>query len=239
MKIERVHDCLDGAISEDRLTEQERRLLEDTRFAVEESLRALRQAPAPDVVGSVMARIAAQETAASPAGAYERKTSDSGAGEGTVTRLLKGLRVALGWIWTPRPVRLRPAWVLGGLTAVALGTGLVQAPEVRESTSTPVLYVRFDLEAANASTVAVAGSFTGWEPLYELREQAPGQWTALVPLHPGVHDYGFVVDGEHWVADPDAIPVEDGFGGVNSRIAVLGPDPADGATGSPPTGTSS
>jgi hypothetical protein len=39
-----------------------------------------------------------------------------------------------------------------------------------------------------------------------------------------VHDYAFIVDGERWIADPMAPAVADGFGGLNSRIAVLPPD---------------
>jgi hypothetical protein len=41
-----------------------------------------------------------------------------------------------------------------------------------------------------------------------------------VPLRPGVHDYAFVVDGERWVADPNAPQVDDSFGGTNSRISL-------------------
>jgi len=88
---------------------------------------------------------------------------------------------------------------------------------------TPV-YVQFRLEAAGASRVALAGNFTGWEPRYELQETAPGSWSIVLPLRPGVHDYAFVVDGRHWVADPYAPRVDDGFGGANSRIALLPPD---------------
>ena len=45
-------------------------------------------------------------------------------------------------------------------------------------------------------------------------------WTALVPMRPGVHDYLFVVDGRGWVPDPAASQVNDGLGGVNSRVLV-------------------
>ncbi|HEX5727708.1 MAG TPA: glycogen-binding domain-containing protein, partial [Longimicrobiaceae bacterium] len=84
----------------------------------------------------------------------------------------------------------------------------------------PPVYVQFRLEAAGARDVRLAGTFTGWEPSVALRQTAPGEWTALVPLRPGVHDYAFVVDGTTWVADPHATRVDDGFGGKNSRISL-------------------
>jgi 1,4-alpha-glucan branching enzyme len=89
------------------------------------------------------------------------------------------------------------------------------------------LYVQFRLEAPGASEVRLAGSFTGWQPELELRETAPGVWSALVPLEPGVHDYTFVVNGEEWVVDPYAPRVEDSFGGSNSRLFL--PLPAGSA----------
>jgi 1,4-alpha-glucan branching enzyme len=82
------------------------------------------------------------------------------------------------------------------------------------------VYVQFRLEAAGAHEVALAGTFTGWRPEVRLRQTAPGTWSAVVPLRPGVHDYAFVVDGRRWVADPHAPQVDDSFGGVNSRISL-------------------
>jgi len=84
--------------------------------------------------------------------------------------------------------------------------------------------VQFRLDAPQASEVALAGEFTEWQPIYPLKRSEPGIWTVVVPLEPGIHDYAFIVDGERWLPDPMAPAVEDGFGGLNSRIAVLTPD---------------
>jgi 1,4-alpha-glucan branching enzyme len=83
--------------------------------------------------------------------------------------------------------------------------------------------VQFRLQAPGAARVALAGSFTGWKPEYELHESEPGTWTALVPLKPGVHDYTFVVDGHEWIPDPNAPQVADDFGGRNSRLFLPAP----------------
>ena len=84
-----------------------------------------------------------------------------------------------------------------------------------------MVYVQFRLESPQAQQVALAGTFTGWQPTLQLEETEPGVWSALVPLKPGVHDYVFVVDGERWVPDPHAPQqVDDSFGGTNSRISL-------------------
>jgi 1,4-alpha-glucan branching enzyme len=98
------------------------------------------------------------------------------------------------------------------------------APQQAQVAVAPKLFVQFRLEAAEASTVRLAGSFTNWQPAYELHQSAPGIWTVTLPLSLGVHDYAFVVDGERWVPDPHAPAVDDGFGGTNSRIALLSPE---------------
>ena len=85
------------------------------------------------------------------------------------------------------------------------------------------IYVQFRLEAGAATDVALAGSFSDWQPTHGMQQSADGVWTILVPLPPGVHDYGFIVDGDRWVPDPYAPQVDDGFGGVNSRLTVLTP----------------
>jgi hypothetical protein len=85
------------------------------------------------------------------------------------------------------------------------------------------VYVQFRLHTEAATQVALAGSFSDWQPAYALQQVAEGVWTIMLPLRPGVHDYAFVVDGEEWMPDPYAPQVDDGFGGANSRLTVLPP----------------
>jgi predicted carbohydrate-binding protein with CBM48 len=86
--------------------------------------------------------------------------------------------------------------------------------------------VRFELAAPGAAGVTLVGDFNGWDrratPMR--RASASDVWTVSVPLGRGRHAYGFVIDGNRWVADPSAplAPV-DGFGGANSIIVVNGP----------------
>ncbi|MDP2321307.1 MAG: glycogen-binding domain-containing protein [Acidobacteriota bacterium] len=126
-----------------------------------------------------------------------------------------------------------PAYAIGAIAAAVLlvllspyrlRPSLDAAPVVAGSALEPRFFVQFRLDAPDATDVRLAGSFTDWQSRYELHQTAAGIWTITLPLSLGVHDYAFVVDGQRWLADPYAQHVDDGFGGMNSRIALLSPD---------------
>ena len=213
---ERVHACLDGELSPETLTPAERARLAGLETAIAEAAGVLRAAPVPDFTGRVMDALPAPRVA--PA--------------------LGGKLAALwSWAWEPRVVSFRPAYAFAGVLSVALaavavpqamerelgGDGVAVNAVAQPGAAAQRLYVQFRLEAPEASRVTLAGSFNEWQPTYELREAAPGVWTALVPLDPGVYDYTFVVDGERWVPDPYAPQVDDSFGGTNSRLFLPAP----------------
>jgi hypothetical protein len=209
---ERIHRHLDGELPLDELTARERTELASYRRVIQRAAEARVSEPIPDMTRAVMARIGDLETL--PA-----------APEPSV------LTRAVRWLWEPRTVRLRPAF---GVMAAAFALVLVLAmpgetpvpvttPMAEEGAEPGTVYVQFRLDAPGATNVRLAGSFTEWEPEYTLHEAAPGVWAILVPLRPGVHDYSFVIDEGEWRPDPVAPQVDDGFGGRNSRVAVLSP----------------
>lgn len=203
-----VHECIDGERDRAVLSAEQRRQLDSLEAVIGSAARPLRMAPVPDLTASIMKRVAA--TSVQP-----RRTE----------RLNAGIRHIHEWFWSPRLVRVRPAWGVALVAAmIIVGPTFSSAPPaepaVVEDASAPRIYVQFRLEAQGAVAVALAGSFTGWRVEHELRETEPGTWSILLPLRPGVHDYAFVVDGHRWVADPHAFQIEDGFGGMNSRIAL-------------------
>jgi len=187
----------------------------DMERAIEETRQFIDERPAPDLTAQIMRRI--EELGVAPAQT------------GIWTRLA-------GLIWTPRRVELqwRPAYAIAAAAAVILFLIVLPygwrtpaaAPRSPAATgdTDPRLFVQFRLDAPDAMDVRLAGSFTNWQPRYELHQASPGVWTITLPLSAGVHDYVFVVDGQRWVADPYAQKVDDGFGGVNSRIALVAPD---------------
>jgi len=82
--------------------------------------------------------------------------------------------------------------------------------------------VRFRLERPGATRVELLGGFTAWEPRPMTRSGET--WQLELPVAPGTHHFGFLVDGEWHV--PDGVPgnVPDDWGRVNATLVV---PPAD------------
>jgi len=74
-----------------------------------------------------------------------------------------------------------------------------------------------------AHTVAIAGDFNNWDPRMNTLEDPEGDgiWTATLKLEPGRYEYMFVMDGEKWLPDPNALRyVKDGFGNKNAILEI-------------------
>ena len=194
---DRIHDALDGELDPGDLTPHERREFDRTRAAATTAVRHLRRSRSPGLAGPVMQQI---ET--------------------------RGERSWVRALWEPRSISIRPFW---GLLAAAILAGVILLPSDGPSNGDAFLpdsegvtvFVQFRLHAPEASQVQLAGSFTDWEPAHDLHPADDGSWAVMVPMEPGIHDYAFVVDGTDWTPDPSAPRVDDGFGGENSRLALL------------------
>lgn len=206
---ERIQKYLDGELAREDLTVAELRAAETADAVFRAVARTARPDRLPSQSAAVMARIAEAERA-----------SEAG---------------SIGsWLWRPRPLSIafRPAYGLAAAALLAVLVGIrapsnggeVAAPMARTSGETKVVLVEFRLEAPAAQRVELAGNFTNWKPAYNLKRGGRGVWTIVVPMQPGVHDYAFIVDGRQWIPDPAAPTVDDGFGGLNSRMAVLSPE---------------
>jgi len=85
--------------------------------------------------------------------------------------------------------------------------------------------VQFSLRISDdkVHTVAIAGDFNGWSPQANLLEDPDGDgiWTGTLKLEPGRYEYMFVLDGEKWFPDPNALRyVKDGFGNKNAILEI-------------------
>jgi 1,4-alpha-glucan branching enzyme len=85
--------------------------------------------------------------------------------------------------------------------------------------------VQFSLRIGDnrAHTVAIAGDFNGWNSQANPLEDPDGDgiWTATLDLEPGRYEYMFVLDGEKWFPDPNALRyVKDGFGNKNAILEI-------------------
>ena len=62
--------------------------------------------------------------------------------------------------------------------------------------------VGFSLNAPDAASVLLAGSFCDWElGAVVLKRQKGGIWKTTLSLEPGTYRYRFIVDGQ-WYNDP-------------------------------------
>lgn len=222
MTHDRIQQVLDGELPRERLTPEERTRLNEYEALISAAAYIGTRRSAPDMTDAVMRRV--RERAAVTQ--RSRRWSP-----------VPAIAEAFSWLVRPRTVALRPAWalaVLALLVSVPLlrpGPAGSGAPTVvaandaaADEAAEPTIFVHFRLDAPEASSVRLAGDFSDWQPRYELRETAAGVWSVVVPLQPGVHDYAFVVDGDRWTPDPLATRVDDGFGGENSRMALLPPE---------------
>ena len=220
---ERMHRYIDGELPREALTPQELQEIGACEDVIREIGHAYRSIEVPDLTARVMARLPAEAPA---------KEMSSAKGD-----LRKRVLNTLDWFWMPRLVRFRPIYGILVfaeflLFVVLPGTNTPLLPQLTKiflrnadaDHLTTKVFVQFRLDAPQASVVRLAGSFTRWEPVYTLEQVTPGVWSILIPLEPGVHDYAFVVDGGKWMADPAAPAINDGFGGVNSRLSVLLPN---------------
>jgi hypothetical protein len=85
--------------------------------------------------------------------------------------------------------------------------------------------VQFSLKLndSDAHIVAIAGDFNGWNPKTNLLEDPDGDgiWTGTLNLEPGKYEYMFVLDGEKWLPDPNALRyAKDGFGNKNAILEI-------------------
>ena len=195
---DRMHRALDGELPADGLAPEERAELQRYRAILGTALEPVRCLPAIDVAPQVLRRVALPRPS-----------------------LVGMLAAAVRWLWSPRPLAVRPAFALAGALAVAVViSASLRQPATPAAVPAQVI-VQFRLADTAAREVALVGDFNGWRPEHRLHQAAGGVWSVDVALAPGVYHYVFVVDGEVMRLDPLAPRVTDGFGGASSRVAVL------------------
>jgi hypothetical protein len=122
----------------------------------------------------------------------------------------------------PRPALRLMVAVAAALALVLGGLSLSGAfPSLRDRNT---VSIHFSIDAPDASSVVLIGSFSDWsaDKGYRLEKAGLGPWELSVRLRKNeVYSYGFLIDGERWMADPQATEaVDDGFGGTNSLLRL-------------------
>jgi len=124
---------------------------------------------------------------------------------------------------TPFRLAARASRFVGLAAAAVLIAGLSSVITLGLIRSSTTVDVRFVLEAPQATSVWLAADFNEWSPDgYSMEKTSDGTWEITVPLRKGkAYAYNFIIDGEHWVADPSSpARLDDGFGGSSSSLSL-------------------
>jgi hypothetical protein len=110
-----------------------------------------------------------------------------------------------------------------GYSSAAPDPGLVQAARTSESESRPVPQ-QFVFDNPRAHRVAVVGDFNKWNPANAAmgRSSDGTTWSIIIPMYPGRHVYGFMVDDSLFTLDPRAPKVRDADLGTEGSVVIVG-----------------
>lgn len=149
-----------------------------------------------------------------------------------------------------RRVRSIRIWSATGLAAAAAAVGFVVG-ELRPSRSTPIRQTAavpmrgestmtlrqvahdpseivaipqpFMFEHKTARRVAIVGDFNNWDAkASEMARDASGLWSAILPIMPGRHLYGFMVDDSVFTLDPRKPKARDPDFGSEGSVLMVG-----------------
>jgi hypothetical protein len=153
-------------------------------------------------------------------------------------------------ILAPHRTRTRGVWSMVGLAAAAALVGFVvrgawkpsvratsdvaviaapsrqptqvRAASTNERESMPVLH-QFVFNNSGAHRVALVGDFNRWDPSTALMNRsADGEmWSVTLPITPGRHTYGFMVDDSLFVLDPRMPKARDPDLGVEGSVIIV------------------
>jgi len=101
------------------------------------------------------------------------------------------------------------------------------APPVREALSNNADVVRvpqqFVLENTTARRVSVVGDFNNWNPnATPMTHSDGGIWSVIVPVVPGRHVYGYMVNDSVFTLDPQKPTARDPDFGTNASVLMVG-----------------
>ncbi|HDP26523.1 MAG TPA: hypothetical protein ENN34_13955 [Deltaproteobacteria bacterium] len=116
-----------------------------------------------------------------------------------------------------RPVNL--AFMTMAAALVILTAALVS--QHQETVAHPVTSHRFVLYEPGASSVEIAGNFTGWERVSMNRVGEIGYWELNLDLSRGEHRFVYLLEGDERILDPTVLLRErDDFDGENSVLFI-------------------
>ncbi len=108
--------------------------------------------------------------------------------------------------------------------APAAAPALVPVTNVAEPAVIKPLMHQFVFENKQARRISVVGDFNQWNPATApmTRSASGALWSVLVPVLPGRHVYGFMVDDSLLVLDPGQATARDPDLGTSASVVMVG-----------------
>ncbi len=192
------------------------------RRAIEE-LRAL-----PPANEDAIRRVVAAAAAARLAPADEPVVMDRRSGRSVRMWSALGMAAAaaiIGFV-------ARGAWTSRSPASIAVDAvppaSVTPQPALRSASSSaaesgPILQ-QFVFNDVGAHRVAVVGDFNKWNPQNAQMTRTPdgASWSTIIPIVPGRHIYGFMVDDSVFVLDPRAPKMRDADLGTEGSVVIVG-----------------
>jgi len=146
----------------------------------------------------------------------------------------------------PPPRRGVRAWIVGVVAAAAVFAGFMLRGAIATSSSDDVgvrgaspqrlqavrstaeqkslpIMQQFVFNSRNAHRVSVVGDFNGWNPANAPMAQSPdGEWSTTIPVLPGRHIFGFMIDDSIFMLDPRAPKARDPDLGTDGSVVIVG-----------------
>jgi hypothetical protein len=192
----------------------------------------------PDVDGDAVRRVVSAAAAARIAPPIDEPAVPARRFPRVSASILVGVAAAAAFVG----FALRGAWSHSSSAVQPVATQPVatvaSTPESNDIEATPLLAVasssndalpiphQFVIHDSRARRVSVVGDFNRWDskstPM--VRSANSGMWSVTIPMLPGRHMYGFIVDDSAFVLDPDRrfARTRDADLGVEGSVVIVG-----------------
>jgi hypothetical protein len=192
---------------------------------VRRAIEELQRVPPADAVA--IRRVVAAAAAARVAPSVEDEPRGSRRIVGSGYFIAVGAAAAAIMVAFLLPHRTQPAATLASAPTAAASlraAGPIQPAANGASTDALPIARQFVFNSGTAHSVSVVGDFNGWRAdRARMTPAGDGNlWSVTIPVTPGRHMYGFMVDDSVFVLDPRAPSVRDPDLGANASVVIVG-----------------
>jgi hypothetical protein len=186
----------------------------------------------PSVEPGAVRRVVAAAAAARVAPAVDEPVAPLESTRRVRVSILIGVAAAAAFVgfsirgaWTHEPAQGQTATFASTTDAASSATTSLRAVASSPNDALPIPQ-QFVIHSNTAHRVSVVGDFNRWNPESAPMTRSPNSalWSVTIPILPGRHMYGFIVDDSTFTLDPDPrFPkARDSDLGVEGSVVIVG-----------------